>query len=40
MKMNFFYFTGDFGLIKEKVTEITDRIIRLTACATLADVFA
>ena len=36
----FFYFTGDFGLIKEKVTEITDRIIRRTAGTTLADFFA
>ena len=40
MKMKFFYFTGDFGLIKEKVTEITDRIIRRTAGTTLADFFA
>ena len=36
----FFYFTGDFGLIKEKVTEITDRIIRRTVGTTLADFFA
>ena len=31
---------SDYELIKEKVTEITDRIIRRTAGTTLADFFA